>query len=417
MIKILILGGGFGGVRAALELEKKLSHSNHQFRLTLVERNGYHLFVPALYEVASAYGIKKDPFAVQLKRTVCMPYADIFEGKNIDFIQAEVSEIDINRKFVITKGNHTLEYDYLIFALGSEVNDYGIKGVLDYANQFKTLDDSIFINQKLQEISGEFQRQERNQPFSFLVCGGGFTGIELAAELGSYSRVIENSCKLSGRCSNITIFEAGPKILPAISDRERKFIKKRLTKLGIILMENSPIEEVGNDFVKLKTGQTVHGNLIVWTAGIKSNKLLHNIAGLPITQTGKIIVEATLQAKGFSEIFSIGDDMEFIDPKTQKPVPSFAYTAGDQAKIAAINILNLINKKSLKKYNPYYNIWIIPIGGKYALAHLWGSIRITGFLGWIVRELVDLRYLLSIFNLNKALEVFFNEVTIFTRND
>lgn len=417
MIKILILGGGFGGVRAALELEKKLSRSGKQFEITLVDKNGYHLFVPALYEVASAYGIKKDPFAVQLKRTVCMPYADIFEGKKINFIQAEITEVSLQHKLIRTNGNHTLEFDYLIFAIGGEVNDYGITGVQDYANQFKTLDDAIFINQKLEDISGEFKREERNEPFSFLICGGGFTGIELAAELGCCSRVIESSCKLSGRCSNITIFEAGPKILPAISEKERRIIKKRLTKLGIMLMENSPIEEVGDDFVKLKTGQKIHGDLIVWTAGIKSNRLLHDINGLPITPAGKIIVETTLQAKGLPGVFSVGDNMEFIDPKTQKPVPAFAYAAADQAKLAAKNILNLINKKPLKKYDPYYNIWIIPIGGKYALAHLWGSIRITGFLGWVIREVVDLRYLLSIFNLNKALEVFFNEVTIFTRND
>ncbi len=418
MIKILILGGGFGGVRCAIDLEKKLSHSEKKFEITLIDKNGYHLFVPALYEVASAYGIKKDPFAVQLRRSVCMPYADIFEGKKINFIQAEITEVNLQHKLIKTNGNHTLEYDYLVFAIGGEVNDFNVPGVKEYANQFKDLDDSIFINQKLEELAAQFQTGGRTEPFSFLICGGGFTGIELAAELGCCSKVIKEKCRLKGRCSNITLFEAGPKILPAISEKERNFIKERLTKLGIVLMENSPIEEIESNFIKLKTGHKINGDLIIWTAGIKANTILKNISGLPLTTpSAKIIVENTLQVKGLSNIFAIGDNMEFIDPKTQRGVPAFAYTAGDQGKIVAKNIFNLINKKSVTIYKPYYDLWIIPIGGKYALAHLWGKFLVKGFWGWVIRELVDLRYLLSIFSLNKALEVFFNDITIFTKND
>ncbi|MDP3696701.1 MAG: NAD(P)/FAD-dependent oxidoreductase [Candidatus Taylorbacteria bacterium] len=422
MIKILILGGGFGGIRAALDLDKKLKK---EAEITLIDRNGYHLFVPALYEVASAYGIKKDPFAVQLRRTICMPYADIFSakggpasgGNRINFIQAEISEINLAHKMVKIGGDRIAEYDYLVVALGSEVADYNIPGVRDYAHQFKTLDDALFINQKLEELSEQFLKGERIEPFSFLICGGGFTGIELAAELGCCTKVIKEKCKLRGRCSSITLFEAGPRILPAISEKERRHIKERLTKLGIILMENSPIEEAGPDFIKLKTGQKLHGDLIIWTAGIQSNQLLCNTSGLPLTLSGKIATDDTLQVKNLKNIFAIGDNLEFTDLKSQKPVPAFAYVAVDQGKIVAQNIYNSIKNKKLKSYKPFSDVWIIPIGGKFALAHLWGGLLIKGFWGWVIRELVDIKYLLSIFSLNKALEVFFNEITIFSKND
>ena len=417
MVKILILGGGFGGVRCALELNKKFKNSSEKIEITLIDRNGYHLFVPALYEVASAYGLKKDPFSIQLKRTVCMPYADIFAKTKINFIEAEILEINTAHNMVRIGGDVVVEYDYLVISLGSETADYNIPGIMDYANQFKTLDDSLFINQKLEELSEAFIKNGRTEPFSFLICGGGFTGIELSAELGCCTKVIKEKCRLKGRCSNITLFEAGPRILPTISEKERKLIKERLTKLGIILMENSPIEEVGSDFVKLKTGQKIHGDLIIWTAGVKANSILKDTSNLPITTSGKVIVDNTLQIKGLKNVFALGDSADFIDPKTQKSIPSLAYIASDQAKIVASNLFNVINNKKLISYKPFYSVWVIPIGGKFALAHLWGGFLIKGFLGWIVRAMIDIRYLLSIFSINKALEVFFNEITIFTKND
>src|SRR3989344_1049506 len=405
MVKILILGGGFGGIRCALDLDKKLGN---EAEVTVVDRNGYHLFVPALYEVASADGLKKDPFAIQIRKTVCMPYADIFAGTNINFIQANIVEINLTHKIIRTGGDRILEYNYLVLALGGETADYNIPGVKEYACQFKMLDDALLINKKLNELSKQFQKGERTEPFSFLICGGGSTGIELGAELGCCSKVIKTKCKLRGRCSNITLFEAGPKILPTIFEKERKFIKNRLTKLGIVLMENSPVEEVGSDFIKLKTGQKINGDLVIWTAGIKLNRLLVNLNGLSFSSTGKIRVENSLKVAGLENVYAIGDAIEFINSEVQKSVPALAYIAIDQGKTAAQNIYNLIkNKEEPKPYKPFSSVWIIPIGGKFALAHLWGGVLVKGFWGWIIRELVDIRYLLSIFSLKKALEVFF----------
>ncbi len=414
MAKIVILGGGFGGVRTALDLNKKLRNTDNE--ITLIDRNGYHLFVPAIYEVAAAFGMKKDPYAMQLKRTVCMPYADIFAGTKVSYIQAEIEEINLLNQSVKLGGDKSVDYDYLVISLGSETADYNIPGIMEYANQFKTLDDAVFINQKLMEISEAF-KNGRTEPFSFLICGGGFTGIELAAELGCCSRVIKETCGVRGRCSNITLFEAAPRILPMMSDSERKYIKNRLTNLGIVLMENSPIEEVGPDYVKLKSGQKMSGDLIIWTAGIQANRLLRRTNGLALNATGKVTVDSTLKVGNFNNVFAIGDNVEFIDPKTQKGVPALGYVAADQGKIVANNITNLLNNKKLISYKPYYSVWVIPIGGKFALAHLWGGINIKGFWGWIMRLGADMRYLLSIFSLNKALEVFFSEITIFTKND
>lgn len=413
MVKILILGGGFGGIRTALDLNQKLGE---EAQITLIDRNNYHLFVPAIYEVASAYGIKKDPFSAQLRKTICIPYADIFQETSVNFIQAEIAEVNIREKRIKTKGEYAAYYDYLVIAMGSEVSDYNIPGVKEYAHQFKNLEDALFINQKLDELSKQFTEGHRIEPFSFLICGGGFTGLELAAELGCCSRVIKSRCKLRGRCSTITLFEAGPKILPVVSDQQRRLIKERLTYLGIMIMENSPIEEVGSNFIKLKSGQKVGGDLVIWTAGIKSNSFLNTVSGLSLSSRGKVSVENSMLVKGFKNIFAIGDNAEFIDPKTQKAIPTLAYVASDQGKIAATNINNLIKNKRLKKYRPFYNATVVPIGGKYAFANI-GWITINGFFGWLIRAVIDIRYFLSILTPHKAFKLYLNEISVFLRND
>jgi len=460
MTKILILGGGFGGVRAALDLEKKLKG---EAAITLVDKKSYQLFVPALYEVASAYGVKGDPFAVRLKKTICIPYSDIFENKKINFVQAEVSAIDLENKKVATRGGEILDYDYLVIALGGQAADFGIPGVKEYAFQFKELEDALLLNQKVEEFtkevaagrpssdveprrverqSQEGQRTPQRQgnigrrldgvgtgTIKLAVVGAGFTGIEVAAEFACCVKTLAKVCGIKGKCERVILLEAGPKILPAVSDSERKNVLKRLTKLGIEVMENAAAEEVGSDYIKLKNGKRLDTDLVIWTAGIRLPDLLKHTPGLPLTDpekangpqgfTGreKIKVNNSLEVEDLSGVFAVGDNTEFIDSKTGKPISALAYVAVDQGKIVAKNILRILKSKPLVSYNPFYSVWIAPVGGKYALAHLWGGFNVKGFWGWVTREAVDFRYMLSILPFKKAISLMWQEITLFTKND
>src|SRR3989344_4569690 len=288
MTKIIILGGGFGGVRCVLDLNKKFKE---QAQITLIDKNSYHLFLPSLYEIASAYGTNPpsaliggggDPFAVKLRKTICIPYREIFEGKNINFVQAEISAVDLKTKIIKTKGGEVLFYDCLVIALGSQTADFGIPGVREYAYQFKSIDDAVAVNVKIGRLVKKIASGEKMDSLKILVGGAGFSGIDL---------------------------------------------------------------------------------------------------------------------------------------KTQKSVPALAYTASDQGRVVAENIFRLTYNKSLKRYSPYYGVWIAPVGGKFALAHLWGGLMAKGFMGWVVRELVDLRYLVSILSFKKAVSLFWQEIIMFTKND
>ncbi|OGN27761.1 MAG: hypothetical protein A2941_02715 [Candidatus Yanofskybacteria bacterium RIFCSPLOWO2_01_FULL_49_17] len=437
MQKVVILGGGFGGVRCALDLSR---YAGDELSVTLIDRNSYHLFTPTLYEVASAAPIKEDDmFHLQLRRSISIPYSKIFAGKNVQLVQAEIASVDLvnkrvtfaggdpvrsslaevrrTRAFGASETSNGIDFDYCVLALGSQSSDFGIPGVYEYAYQFKTISDGLALNKKMQELFRDIKEGRAASPISFLIIGAGFTGIELAAELASCARMLSKKLGLDKRAYSLTLFEAAPNILPMVQDKERDIIVKRLTELGVAIMSNSFIESVTSDSVKLKSGQTVKGSAVVWTAGVQPSVLLKSIHGLELTPKGKVPVRPTLAVSGLPSVYALGDVIEFIDPKTQKPVPGLAHTALAQGRVTARNIATSIKGRQLKEYVPYYDSWIAPVGAKFAVAHLGQGSTLTGFWGWLVRGLADLRYFMSILPLKQALALFRRDLMLFSKND
>lgn len=437
MTKILILGGGFGGIRAALDLFKSLGSRGDVdlvkssgagtakkqlfdgVEITLVDKNDSQTFFPSLYEVASIYGIDhQHPFHTKLRGTVSIPFGDIFKNKKINLIQAEINHIDIQNKHIITGNGAILNFDYLVLALGSVVSTFGILGADDYAYKFKTIEDGLMLNDKIEKLYVEASEKSGPTHVNILIGGAGFNGVELATELSNCTTHIAYHHKVTQQnCTAITLIEAMPVILPMISEKERGLIQKRLKKLGINILTNSPIQEIGPDYVKLKNSGVLKGDLIVWTAGVKALDLFKRVAGLELDDRGRIFVNEFLQTKNFPNVFAVGDNIVFVDPKTQKPIPQMAFLAIEQGMVVAENIGRLIKDMSeLKKYKPSYDVWIAPVGGKNAVVHL-GKLTFSGFFGYILREIVDLRYFLTILPFFKALKLFFRGVAVFSKND
>src|SRR3989338_5400128 len=412
---ILILGGGFGGVKTALELARKFSKK--EANVTLIDRNNFHLFLPALYEVASAFGVRQDKFKAKLKKTVAIPYAEIFQDTKINFVQSEVSRIDLTKKEVESASGMVFSYDYLVLAFGAETETFNIKGVSEYAYKFKTVDEALFLNEKIIKAYKEAAEGKHVLPLKFLIAGAGFNGLELGGELACCAENLRKSHKLNKGCTTIKLIEAGPQILPMVSEKEREIVRRRLGKLGLEIMENSPIAEVGPDFAQMKNGEKVAADFIIWTAGIRASSFLKRVSGLRLDERGRLKVNDFLQAEGFNEVFGVGDNTVFIDPAIQKPIPALAYVAVDQGKVVAENIFRILKDGQLKKYKPFYGVWIAPVGGKYAVAHLSKSFTVSGFWGWVMREIVDFKYLVSILPFSKAVSLFLGEIEVFTKND
>lgn len=420
MTNILVLGAGFGGVSAALKLEKKLKN-NRDFKITLIDRNNFHLFTPSLYEVATIYGLIEDNFAQYLRGSVAIPMGEILKNKKIDFVQTEIKEVNLKEKFVTTGGDKKLNFDYLVIALGGETEFYGIPGVSEYAFNFKSIDDAIAIFKKIEDVYEKYQKERKNGLVKVAIIGGGFTGVELSAELACCVENIIEACKLDKKCTQIHLFEAGPSILPAINEKQRKVIEKRLKKLGVIVNPNSQVLEVGPNFIKLRDrGEVANLDLIIWAGGVRGSRLLENLE-LKMTKKGTIEINEFLQTKNSDDsinekVFAIGDSITFLDTKTQKPIPAMAYIAHDQADIASQNVIRSIKKRELRPYQPFYDVWVAPAGGKWAYFYYKG-LGVAGFWGYLLRQLIDLRYFLKVLPLNRALTLFFKDLVMFTRND
>ena len=425
----------------ALDLSKKL-RGRDDVKITLVDKSECQTFTPALYEVASIYGVDHEhPFHGKIRGVISISYKDIFSGKKIELVQAEINHIDLmarhappletsveQRPFVtdrgsltghvITNNGATIDFDYLVIAFGSAVSTFGIPGVEEYAYKFKTVEDALAVNDKLEELYVAASKAQRLLPINIFIGGAGFNGVELAAELSNCTVHVAHRHGIKQQnCTSITLIEAGPMILPMVSEKERNLIQKRLKTLGVNISVNSAIEEVGPDYIKLKDGSTPKGDLIVWSGGLKAIDLFKSVAGLELDERGRIVVNDFLQLKNQTGIFGVGDSTVFIDPVTKKPIPQMAFIAIEQGKVAAENIFRLINNLyELKKYEPSYNIWIAPVGGKYAVAHM-GSWTFSGFVGYMLRELADLRYFLSILPFWKGLRLFYEDVRVFSKND
>lgn len=428
MTNIIILGAGFGGIGAALELEKKLKN-NSDFKITLIDRNAFHLFTPSLYEVATIYGLIEDAFAQYLRGSVSIPIAEIVENKKINFIQAEIKEINLKEKRITTNGGNKLDFDYLVIALGGESEFYGIPGVQEYAYDLKSVDDAVAIHRKVKEVYENYKSRKNGGQIKIAIIGGGFTGVELAAELGCcVSKIIEEK-NLDKSCTAIYLFQSEPIILPSVGEKARKAIERRLKDELVQIQTDSPIIEIGPNFIKVKgRGEALNFDLIIWAGGVRGAGLLENL-DLKLSKKKTVEVNEFLQAKksdlsaqaGDSisineKVFLIGDSASIIDPKTQRLVPAMAYTAYDEAIAAARNIINHINGRKLKPYKPFYDAWIAPAGGKWAYFY-YKSVNISGFLGYLLRQAVDLRHFMRILPFRRALALFFKDLVMFTKND
>ena len=347
---------------------------------------------------------------------MAIPFGHIFKNIGVHVVQAEVAYINLAKQIVGSRAGGMWPYDYLIIGVGTEAADFGIKGVREYAYPFKSIENALMVNQRLQTIFDEAAHGQRILPLHIVVTGGGFTGVELAAEIASCAAKLATICTLAPHCFYVSIVESG-KVLKLLTDTEQAIVRTRLTRLGVALIENVRVTEISDAMVKLDDGRHLRSDMIIWTAGAKPHSVLPMIPGLELTAQGKVAVDETLRIHRVSNVFAVGDTVEFIDPRTNRPESAQAYIAMAHGATAADNIVRSIRKRPLRVHRPPAAVWVAPVGGKFALAHLWGGMRISGFTGWILREAIDFRYFLTILPIKKAFQIFWHQTHEFTKND
>ncbi|HEY4496781.1 MAG TPA: FAD-dependent oxidoreductase, partial [Candidatus Paceibacterota bacterium] len=377
----------------------------------------YHTYTPTLYEAATTSKDVADDIKIQ--QITAFPIENILKRTSIEFIQNKVINLDIGiRGGTIDLDNgFNIHYEYLILALGSEANFFNIPGLQEYAIKLKEFDDAIRIRDLIWNKATSKPPEDKDKKVKVVIGGAGSSGVEVAGEIKNWLKQLEKEHEIEGF---VTIVEAGETILPGFAPQIINLATRRLKKLAIEISTSSTIEKINQNTVYLKNAGEIPFDVLIWTGGVKANTLASTIPIKTVKTraevTSKMVcLPQSADLKFYGKVYAIGD-LVCAYNKDGKPSPMVARAAIIQAKIASRNIICDIMNKRHREYSFKNYPYVIPIGGKYAIAKL-GPIIISGFFGWILKGLVELNYLLSIMPTWRALSVWLKGLKIFIQND
>jgi NADH dehydrogenase len=378
--RVLIVGGGFGGVKAALELAE-----DDRFQVALLSNDSDLRYYPTLYHTAT--GGKRANSSIPLER--------IFEEKQVALVQGEAVTLDRHAKTIAAKDGRSYEFDTLILALGVVTNYFGIKGMEENSYSIKSQAEAVRFKQHLHK-----QLVEDGQPdLNYVIVGAGPTGIELAGALPGYLREIMRNHGIKRKRVHVDIIEAMPKLLPRLPRDTSRAVKRRLKKLGIRVYLNSKVEAAAAGSLTVN-GRAITSHTVVWTAGV-TNHPFFTANNFTLINRGKVATDIFLQAE--PDIFVIGDN-------ANTPYSGLAQTALRDGAFVAENLKRQARGKQMKSYRAKQPVTVIPAGPRWA-AVIWRKLQLHGRLGYALREAADLIGFHDLEPWDKAIPQWYTEFT------
>ena len=371
--RVVILGGGFGGVYTALYLQRMLGTSAD---ITLVSRENFFLFTPMLHEVAAS-DIDITHLVSPLR--ALLPRATVFVG--------EVLAVDCRARTVtVTHGTtghpHELTFDHLVIALGSITNFYGLPGLDRHALTMKTLGDAIHLRNEVIAAMEEADNEcaGGSEALTCVVVGGGFAGVETVAGVNDFVRDgLRYYRRLNASRIRTVLVHAGSVILPELGEKLGRYAQQELARAGVDIITNARVAECGRDHVRLGDGRVIPARLVVWTAGTSPHPLIHD---LPCQlDHGRVVVDNTLAVPGWSGVWALGDCAVVPDDRTGKPYPPTAQHAIRQARTLARNIVATMSGGPLERFRFTTIGQLAAIGRRAGVARVFG-INFSGFFAW-----------------------------------
>ncbi len=407
---VVILGAGFGGLTAAKKLK------NAPVRITLIDRQNYHLFQPLLYQVA---------IAALVPSQVAYPVRTIFRNqKNLTFQMGEVNAIDLEARYIKMDGS-VIAYDYLILAAGGRMNFFGVESAEKNALYIKDLKSALRTRNHLlsmfERASHEADADKRRAMLTFAIVGGGPTGVEVAGALAELiSHVMKKEYReLDVREVRVVLLEAGNALIASYPDELRKATLKLLKKKNVDVMFGAKLTDFNGQRISLGDGTQLETNTLIWTAGVQAAEVVESLEAAR-AGSGRVRTGATLQLPNHPEVYVIGD-AAYLEDESKHPLPMLSTVAIQQGNVAADNIRHAIKGQDQHPFHYKDPGLLATIGRNAAVARIWG-LSFSGFIAWLIwvglhiYRIVGFRNRLVVL-INWAWDYFFydNQVRLITR--
>jgi NADH dehydrogenase len=386
MPHVVIVGGGFGGLSAAKRLR------GARVDITLLDRRNHHLFSPLLYQVASAALSPGD---------IASPIRWILRRQpNVEVLLADVDRIDPDAKVVHLAGGAQIPYDYVIVAAGATHAYFGHDDWRPWAPGLKTLEDALEIRRRVllafENAEREADPSKRAAMLTFVIVGGGPTGVELAGALAEIARhsLARDFRHFDPRSARVVLLEAGPAVLPAFPEPLREAARRDLQRIGVEVRTSTPVTHIAQERVDAG-GVTIAAGTILWAAGVAASPLGRSL-GAPVDRAGRVLINPDLTIPGHPEVFVIGD-LASLPGADGRPLPGVAQVAIQMGVHASRNIVRAIDGQPLQPFT-YHNLGdMATIGRAAAVANLpW--IQLKGLFGWMAWLFIHLIKLIGFRN-------------------
>jgi NADH:ubiquinone reductase (H+-translocating) len=379
--RIVILGAGFAGMAAAHKLREQLGDS---CRITLIDRNNYHLFTPLLFQVSTCDISPYD---------VAFPVRQFVGTDQIKFRKGTVAGSDRDsRTGHLTDGG--VQYDYLLVALGTTTNYFGNRSAQQHALPMKDLEDAVAIRHRvidaLEDAAKTPNPDERRAMVTFAVVGGGATGVETAGALAEY---LHRTARLqypvlSKEEPRVVLIEAMGKLLSHMGDRLATTTEKRLRQVGVDVWLNTMAKEVVPGHLTTEDGRTVPAGTIVWATGVRAPDIVAELDA-PHGKGGSLVVNQYLQVEGRPEVYAVGDNAQMTDPRTGESVPLLAQSAEQAGRAAAENLARVMQGRPQQPFVYQSRGTTVSLGRNEGVAEV-GGIELDGLAGNLAWRLVHL---------------------------
>lgn len=379
---IVIVGAGYAGVKAAKDLAKRYKKDD-SVSITLIDRHSYHTMLTQLHEVA---GGRIEPQGIQ------MDLRKLFRKTKVRLVTDEVTQVDYDEQAVVTKRGK-FPYDYLILGMGAEPNDFGTPGVKEFGHTLGSWEDAVHLRHHIEHTVRQaavvHDPAKRASMLTFIVCGSGFTGVEMIGELVEWKERLAKDNKLQPDEIKLMLVEAADTILNMLERKDANKAEAYLQKKGVVILKESPIVEVKSDRIILKSADEIPTHTLIWTAGVKANTATDD-SGLSKAKAGRIKVDQYMESVDHKNVYVVGD-LAYYEEKEGQPTPQIVEAAEQTAGTAAQAIIAEISGGEKRPFKGKYHGTMVSIGARYGVAHV-GGMHLSGWFANFVKHMVNLLY-------------------------